>query len=157
MEARISTRSPPGRPACSGRDPDTFRYVVLASFARRLAAPGRPRPVPGEPGAGAPAGLVNQGALLAGLRDGSAIAPVDVPPAVDAIRFVVLVAVVATVPLFTPGFGHGARGIGTAVALAIAVAAWLAWQFAGPQATAVAGDAGDHGGGGRRSWPGCPR
>ena len=141
MEARISTRGQPGRPACGRRDPDTFRYVVLASFARRLVAPGRPQQAPGEPGAAAPgglvtrggllAGLVTRGGLLAGLRDGSAIAPIDVPPAVDVIRFVTLVAVVCTVPVFTPGFGHGARGTGTAVALAISAAAWLVWQFAG--------------------------
>jgi signal transduction histidine kinase len=92
---------------------DTFRYVVLGYFAWR------------RPAAGRPAGL------LAGLRDGSAVSPVDVPLAVNAIRFAVLIAVLVTVPLFTPHFGSGAEGIATAVALAISAAAWLVWQFAG--------------------------
>jgi signal transduction histidine kinase len=86
--------------------------VVLAYFAWRRRIPGRPA------------------VLIAGLRDGSSVSPVDVPPLVNVIRFAVLVAVLVTVPLFTPHFGSGAEGITTAVALAISAAAWLVWQFA---------------------------
>ena len=87
--------------------------MVLAYFAWRRRTPGRPAD------------------LIAGLRDGSSVSPVDVPPAVNVIRFAVLVAVLVTVPLFTPHFGSGAEGITTAVALAISAAAWLVWQCAG--------------------------
>jgi signal transduction histidine kinase len=87
--------------------------VALVYFARRLRAPGR---VPD---------------LLAGLQDGSSVSPVDVPPVVNLIRAAVLVTVVVTVPLFTPHFGQGGVGIGTAVALSLSAAVWLIWQFAG--------------------------
>jgi signal transduction histidine kinase len=116
MEVRwrqISTRSPPGAAACQAARTDTFGYVVLAYFALRRQAAGRPA------------------GLLAGLRDGSSVSPVDVQPAVNVLRLVVLVAVLVTVPLFTPHFGQGAVGIATAVALGISGAAWLVWQFAG--------------------------
>ena len=42
-----------------------------------------------------------------------------------------LVIVVVTVPLFTPHFGNGARGIAIAVTLAVSAVAWAIWQFAG--------------------------
>jgi signal transduction histidine kinase len=116
MEVRwrqISTRPPPGAAACQATRTDTFEHVVLASFTRRRRTLGRPAD------------------LLAGLRDGSSVAAVDVPLAVNVIRFAVLIAMLVSVPLFSPHFGSGAEGIVTAVALAISAVAWLVWQFAG--------------------------
>jgi signal transduction histidine kinase len=64
------------------------------------------------------------------VRDKPEFSPVDVPPAVSAVRLVVLVMVVITVPLFTPGFGSGARGIAVAAALAVSAAAGVTWMLA---------------------------
>lgn len=55
---------------------------------------------------------------------------VDVPPAVSAVRFVVLVMVVITVPLFTPHFGSGTPGIAMAAALAVSAVAGVTWLLA---------------------------
>jgi signal transduction histidine kinase len=87
--------------------------VVLVNFARSRRTPGQ------SPG------------LLAGLLDGSSVSPVDVPLPVNVIRMAVLVAVVVTVPLFTPHFGTSGLGIAVAVTLGLSAAAWLVWQFAG--------------------------
>jgi signal transduction histidine kinase len=105
--------------------------VVLTYLTRRLLIPGRlagaeetdPGRLPDRDGRAA--------GLLARLRDGSTVTPLDVPPAVNAIRFCVLIAVVVTVPLFTPHFGQGGVGTATAVTLVISAGAWLIWQFAG--------------------------
>ena len=110
METPVSTRSPPREPAWPARCPDTLRNVVLAYFTRTRRTRGQPS------------------GLLAGLLDGSAVSPVDAPRAVNVIRLGTLVAVVVTVPLFSPHFGRGPAGIATAVTLVISAAAWLVWQ-----------------------------
>jgi signal transduction histidine kinase len=131
VEPRISTRSPPGASAWRAGDPDTFRYVVLAHLTRRLLTPSPPAGG-GEPGAGLPAGgrPGRSPGLLAGLRDGSEISPITVPPAVAIIRFAVVVMVLVTVPLFTPHFGRSGLGIAIAGALAVSAVAGVTWQFA---------------------------
>jgi signal transduction histidine kinase len=62
-----------------------------------------------------------------------AVAPgaLDVPPILVAIRIIVLVAVLVTVPLAEPHLGAGARGTAVAVALGICIVSWLVWLFAG--------------------------
>jgi signal transduction histidine kinase len=82
--------------------------VVLAHLTRRLLAPGQ----------------------LTGLRDRPDVSAVDIPPAVSAVRFAVLVMVVITVPLFTPHFGGGARGIAMVVTLAVSAVAGVTWLLA---------------------------
>ncbi len=69
--------------------------------------------------------------MLAELRRGPTISRIDIPPAVQAVRLIVLVIVVVTVPFFTPHFGHSARGIAIAVTLAVSAVAWVIWNFAG--------------------------
>ncbi len=54
----------------------------------------------------------------------------DIPPAVSAVRFAVLVMVVITVPLFTPHFGSGTPGIAMAAALAVSAVAGVTWLLA---------------------------
>ena len=56
---------------------------------------------------------------------------VDIPPAIQAVRMIVLVMVVVTVPLSTPNLGRGGQGIAVAVALAVAAVTWVVWQFSG--------------------------
>jgi signal transduction histidine kinase len=51
----------------------------------------------------------------------------DVLPVVLAVRTLVLVAVLVTVPFAQPRIGVGARGIAVAVALAVATISWVAW------------------------------
>ena len=119
VEARISTRGPPGR-AWVGRGASGYvRDVVLARLTRRLLVPGHAagddRPAPRG--------------LLAGLRDGPEISQINVPPAVSVVRLAVLLMVMATVPLFTPHFGRGALGTAIAVALGVSAAAGIIWQF----------------------------
>ncbi len=130
MEARISTRHPPGGPAWRAMRPDTVRDVVLAHLTRRLLTPGQPGTGDG-PGDGLPASerRGRSPGLLAGLRRGPEITPISVPPAVGFIRFAVIVMVAVTVPLFTRHFGSGALGIATATALAVSAVAAAAWQF----------------------------
>jgi signal transduction histidine kinase len=77
--------------------------VVLASFARRLLVPE--------------------------LRREPSVAQVKIPLAVQLTRVCVIVMVIVTVPLFTPGFGNGRHGIAIAVTLALCVVSWAAWQF----------------------------
>jgi len=101
VSTRISTRSPPAGAACLARRPDTFRYVVLGHLTRRLL-----------------------------VRDKPEVSPVDIPPAVSAVRFIVLVMVVITVPLFTPHFGSGTAGIAMAAALAVSAVAGVTWLLA---------------------------
>jgi signal transduction histidine kinase len=104
--------------------------VVIANLTRRLFLPGRPA---GGDGAGgcAPAELDTRSpGLLAELRNGPLLSHMDVPPAVNGIRIVVLVMVVVTVPLFTPHFAQRGLGLATAVALAVSAVAWVVWQLA---------------------------
>ena len=69
--------------------------------------------------------------LLAELRRGPTISRIDVPPAVQAVRLIILVIVVVTVPFSTPHFGEGGQGIAIAVTLAVSAVAWAIWNFAG--------------------------
>jgi hypothetical protein len=104
--------------------------VVIANLTRRLFLPGQPA---GGDGAGgcAPAELDTRSpGLLAELRNGPLLSHMDVPPAVNGIRIVVLVMVVVTVPLFTPHFAQRGVGLATAVALAVSAVAWVVWQLA---------------------------
>ncbi len=79
---------------------------------------------------------MNRGpAAGAGLTDG--------PLALDAVRILVFVVVLITVPLAQPHLGSGADGIGVAVALGVSTVSWVVYMLArachrGP-----------------RSWP-CP-
>ena len=117
MDGRVSTRGPPGRPGYRGARADTLRDVVLAYYARRLLAYRRPQ------GGGA-------AGFLAELRSGPSVSRIDVPPAVQAVRLLVLVIVVVTVPLSTPRFGQSGPGIAIAVALGICAVTWAVWNFA---------------------------
>ena len=130
MEARISTRCPPGGAACLAKRPDTFRYVVLAHLTR-LLTPGQPADA-GEPGDGLPASERHgrPPGLLAGLRHGPEITPMAIPPAVRFVRFAVVVMVAVTVPLFTKDFGSGPLGIAVAAALAVSTLAGVTWLLA---------------------------
>src|SRR5262249_55789694 len=92
--------------------------VVLVHYARRLL---RSRQPPGGP----------QGGFLAELRHGPTVNRIDVPPAVQAVRLVILVVVVVTVPFAKPHFGGRAGGIALAVTLVVSAAAWVIWTFAG--------------------------
>jgi signal transduction histidine kinase len=80
---------------------------------------------PGNSPGGRPSGF------LAELRNGPSVSRIDVPPAIQAVRFIVLVIVVVTVPFATPHLGEGGQGTATAVALAISAVAWAIWNFAG--------------------------
>jgi signal transduction histidine kinase len=64
------------------------------------------------------------------VRDKPEVSPVDIPPAVGAVRFAVLVMVLITVPLFTSHFGSGARGIAMAATLAVCAVAGVTWLLA---------------------------
>lgn len=90
------------------------------------------RPVPGDSDAALAAGPGGRRAgFLAELRYGPSIGRVEVPPAVQAVRLIVLVAVLVTVPMSTPELGAGGKGTAVAVTLALSAAAWAIWQFAG--------------------------
>jgi signal transduction histidine kinase len=107
--------------------------VVLAYYARRLLNSRRP---PGGDGAsgvtGDDDGRPGQSpGFLAELRRGPSVSRIDVPPAVQAVRLIILVVVVVTVPFANPHLGEGRRGIAIAVALALAAGAWAIWNFAG--------------------------
>jgi signal transduction histidine kinase len=80
---------------------------------------------PGNSPGGRPSGF------LAELRNGPSVSRIDVPPAIQAVRFIVLVIVVVTVPFATPHLGEGGQGTATAVALAVSAVAWAIWNFAG--------------------------
>jgi signal transduction histidine kinase len=97
--------------------------VVLVYYARRLLASRRPQG--GGPSGGRPSGF------LAELRSGPSVSRIDVPPAVQAVRLLVLVIVLVTVPFSTPHFGQSGRGIAIAVTLGICAATWAIWNFAG--------------------------
>jgi signal transduction histidine kinase len=58
----------------------------------------------------------------------------DVPPVLDAVRILVLVVVLITVPLAEPHLGKGADGIGVAVSLGVATVSWVVWLLAGRRA-----------------------
>jgi len=107
---------------------DTLRDVVLASYARRLR---ESRRLAGGDAAG---GVSGDGdgrsrGFLAEIRRGPSVSPIDVPPAVKVVRFIVLVIVLVTVPLSTPHLGAGARGIAIAVTLVVSAVAWAIWNF----------------------------
>src|SRR5689334_18243267 len=109
---------------------DTLRDVVLASYARRLR---ESRRLAGGDAAG---GVSGDGdgrsrGFLAEIRRGPSVSPIDVPPAVKVVRFIVLVIVLVTVPLSTPHLGAGARGIAIAVTLIVSAVAWTIWNFVG--------------------------
>jgi signal transduction histidine kinase len=87
--------------------------VVIAYYARRLLTSRRPT------------------GFLAELRNGPSVSRIDVPPALQVVRLIVLVIVVVTVPFSTPHFGQGARGIAIAATLVISALAWAVWTFAG--------------------------
>src|ERR1700719_1030916 len=54
----------------------------------------------------------------------------DVPLALDAVRILVLVVVLITVPLAQPHLGSGPDGIGVAVALGVSTVSWAVWLLA---------------------------
>ena len=54
-----------------------------------------------------------------------------VPPILLAVRILVLVVVLITVPLAEPRLGAGARGTAVAVVLGVSVVSWVAWLAAG--------------------------
>jgi signal transduction histidine kinase len=64
------------------------------------------------------------------VRDKPEVSPVDIPPAVSAVRIAVLVMVLITVPLFTPHFGGDAGGVAMAAALAVSAVAGVTWLLA---------------------------
>ncbi|HXT94294.1 MAG TPA: histidine kinase [Trebonia sp.] len=96
--------------------------VMLSRRLRTLFVRGAALP------AGEAADSVQPG-LLAALKSGPELNRVDIPPAIQAVRIIVLVMVVVTVPLSTPNLGHGAQGIAVAVALAVSAVSWVIWQF----------------------------
>jgi signal transduction histidine kinase len=101
--------------------------VVLVYCARRLLKSRRP-PADGGPAygqGGRPAGF------LAELRSGPSVSRIDVPPAVQAVRLIVLGIVIVTVPFATPHFGESGRGIAIAATLVVSAVAWAIWNFAG--------------------------
>jgi signal transduction histidine kinase len=107
--------------------------VVLAYYVRRLRE--SRRLASGDEACGVRcAGDGRDGrsrGFLAELRRGPSVSPVDVPPAVKVVRFIVLVSVLVTVPLSTPHLGEGARGIAIAVTLVISAVTWTIWNFVG--------------------------
>ncbi|HEX8008535.1 MAG TPA: hypothetical protein VF482_19155, partial [Trebonia sp.] len=63
----------------------------------------------------------------------------DAPLPLIAVRLLVLVVVLATVPFAEPRLGVGPRGIAVAVALGICAVGWLVWLFArGRQSVVIA-------------------
>jgi signal transduction histidine kinase len=63
----------------------------------------------------------------------------DVPPVLVAVRLLVLVVVLATVPLAEPRPGVGPRGIAVAVTLGVCTVCWVVWLLArGRQRAAIA-------------------
>ena len=60
----------------------------------------------------------------------AAIGLTDVPLVLDAVRILVLVVVLITVPLAQPHLGSGADGIGVAVALGVSTVSWVVWLAA---------------------------
>jgi signal transduction histidine kinase len=109
--------------------------VVLASYARRLRE--SRRPAGGDAASAARrAGDGRDGdsrsrGFLAEIRRGPSVSPIDVPPAVRAIRLIVLVIVLVTVPFSTPHLGEGTRGIAIAATLVVSAVAWAIWNFVG--------------------------
>ncbi|HEY7279825.1 MAG TPA: histidine kinase [Trebonia sp.] len=104
--------------------------MVLASYARRLRESRR------LAGGDAASGVSGDGdgrsrGFLAEIRRGPSVSPIDVPPAVKVVRFIVLVIVLVTVPLSTPHLGAGARGIAIAVTLVVSAVAWTIWNVVG--------------------------
>jgi len=100
--------------------------VLFLTFFRRvraLAALDAGLPPAGEDADG-------MSGFPAALRNGPD-SRVDIPPAIQAVRLIVLAMVVVTVPLSTPNLGRGGQGIAVAVALGISAVTWLVWQFSG--------------------------
>ena len=49
----------------------------------------------------------------------------------EAVRIIVLVMVLVTIPFASPHLGQGPRGVAVAVALGLSVVGWIVWQRAG--------------------------
>ena len=101
--------------------------MLLLTFFRRLRAHA-------ARDAGLPAGEAGgsgRPGFLTALRGAPELSRIDVPPTIQAVRIIVLAMVVITVPLSTPHIGKGGPGLAVAAALALAAAAWVAWQFSG--------------------------
>jgi len=65
-------------------------------------------------------------------RGASPAGSANPPPAIAAVRIIVLVVMLATVPLASPHPGlTGPRGIAITVALAVTAVAWIVWLRAG--------------------------
>jgi signal transduction histidine kinase len=65
-----------------------------------------------------------------GWRDTLPADPTVIPPVLDAVRVLILVMVLVTVPLAKPHLGAGPRGTAVAVTLGISVIAWIFWMRA---------------------------
>jgi signal transduction histidine kinase len=68
---------------------------------------------------------------LTASRDLAAAGSAGVPPVLNAVRILVLVVVLVTVPLAEPPVGAGARGIAIAVTLGVSAVSWAVWLLAG--------------------------
>jgi signal transduction histidine kinase len=128
-----------GRTGGSGSGGGVAGGSVTGDAGARDGVPGG-GPAGGAPGVGLPGGVPGGGGgeddsrpagFLAELRRGPAGIPMNVPPVVRAVRLILLVAVIVTVPISTPHFGHGGLGIATAVVLAVSAVAWAIWNYAG--------------------------
>jgi signal transduction histidine kinase len=87
-----------------------------------------------NPEAGAPfqlAGYVKDVARSFPARLFSGGTRMDAPLPVNAVRWLVLVGVLITVPLTEPHLGAGNRGVTVAVALGVSAAAWVVWMLSG--------------------------
>ena len=98
--------------------------LLLTLFRRLRAFAARDAGLPADEEAGGMSGF------LAALRDGPD-SRVDIPPVIQAVRMIVLVVVIVTVPLSTPNLGKGGQGIAVAVVLGVAAVTWVVWQFSG--------------------------
>ena len=78
------------------------------------------------------------------------------PPILLAVRILVLVVVLITVPLAEPRLGAGARGTAVAVALGVSAVSWVAWLAAGRRERPDGGGPGRAGGGRRRPGGAVP-
>jgi signal transduction histidine kinase len=97
---------PPGVNPLAGARRGASGYVgwVFSSVAKRWG-PGLRKATGAEPPAG----------------------PADVPPVIDAIRFLILIMVLVTVPLSTPNPRLGTASVAVAVTLGVAAVAWIVW------------------------------
>src|SRR5262249_57947380 len=109
---------PPGVNPAAGADRGSSGYVgdVLRSLAARWSA------------------SVNARWKLA-TRDfthrGPAVSQAAAQRAPEAVRFIVLVIVLVTVPFAEPHLGQGPHGVAAAVALGLSAAGWIIWMRSG--------------------------